>query len=303
MTAANVHAALLDLAELARAVYDQVDHAIASIDSRSITDQTGAECRVQCGRGPGCNACCTLLLSLTLPEALLLALHLDASPGRLDRVLRSDESARQASVLSRPKVSTRSYQAERVTCPLLCPRTGLCTAYTVRPLSCRLYLVTTPPHLCASPGAMIGAVDVRELRFAAMAAFDDASRALGIPSYMVPFPEAVRIATDLLRHGPAYVADRLDSAGIPTSGLALTFRWAGAEFEDGLAYEHRPPDPLAPSASVGGAFACRVCGTDTTNPVDVAALRCTSCGFSHHVGPRPMYPVPEEAPVAGGGAK
>ena len=51
----------------------------------------------------------------------------------------------------------RAYQGgEREACPVLDPATGLCSAYTQRPIMCRVYGVVTPPERCSAPaGALV----------------------------------------------------------------------------------------------------------------------------------------------------
>jgi Fe-S-cluster containining protein len=111
---------------MVRAVHRALDKAIASTIV-SMPKDTTIEC------GPGCSHCClTLRVAVSPPEALVIADRLAGSTEERDRerVERIAQSAQQAGEVDLPGWSLR-----KIPCPLL--ESGLCSLYSIRPISCR----------------------------------------------------------------------------------------------------------------------------------------------------------------------
>jgi hypothetical protein len=84
----------------------------------------------------GCHWCCYLKVSVTAPEALVLAAHLEqyASPAELERV-----KARAAAFARDPRIfSADAKAAAKMPCPVLTD-SGACGAYEARPIACRAW--------------------------------------------------------------------------------------------------------------------------------------------------------------------
>jgi Fe-S-cluster containining protein len=102
------------------------------------------------GRTPsctrGCCACCEMLVTITWPEAFLLAEDLRA---RGQVALFLPDLLEQARKASFQGVDSATYWQRRIRCALLLPD-GDCALYATRPAPCRLYFAFGPPNLCAS---------------------------------------------------------------------------------------------------------------------------------------------------------
>jgi Fe-S-cluster containining protein len=97
----------------------------------------------------GCAACCELFNLITWPEAAIIAEQLRAD-GRLSQFLpRLHKAARQACYQG---VDHASYWRRHLACPFLLPKINDCAIYTVRPLSCRVYVSFSPAELCVLRG-------------------------------------------------------------------------------------------------------------------------------------------------------
>lgn len=112
----------------------------------------------------GCGACCRQLVPVAPAEARALARLVEAMPKpRRERVRRRFDAALDVleplGLMERldraprdRRAVGREYFAAGVACPFL--EDEACSIHPDRPLSCREYLVTSPPELCAdlSPG-------------------------------------------------------------------------------------------------------------------------------------------------------
>ena len=116
--------------------------------------------------GPGCGACCRQLVPLSLFEAEALSewmrsLPEDRQAELAARFHRALLALREAGVVDKivgerwirdPDLTTDlaiEYFHAGVACPFL--ENESCSIHPIRPLSCREYMVTSPPALCADP--------------------------------------------------------------------------------------------------------------------------------------------------------
>ena len=107
----------------------------------------------------GCDACCHLLVSITLAEALYIVAACTAYPKRregLRRVIR--ECERQRNLLSQDHIDHTTWFDLHEPCPFLVDRK--CSIYNERPVSCRAYVSYDDPKLCSINGARIRHTDV-----------------------------------------------------------------------------------------------------------------------------------------------
>ena len=138
-------------------------HGLSSLFATRATARTEADGReISCRAG--CGACCRQLVPVAPAEARALARLVEALPEpRRERVRRRFDAAldileplglMERLDLNRDdrQVIAREYFAVGVACPFL--EDEACSIHADRPLSCREYLVTSPPDLCAalSPG-------------------------------------------------------------------------------------------------------------------------------------------------------
>lgn len=117
----------------------------------------------------GCSHCCYLLVEISWPEAMELAHWVLKQPKqrRQQLIQRIEDNAAEARTLfsaskkdvqycgpvldSTAEISQKSYDRyffeKKRPCPLL--EDGCCSAYPVRPSTCRMHMVTSPPELCS----------------------------------------------------------------------------------------------------------------------------------------------------------
>lgn len=114
--------------------------------------QAGASGGLEVACKPGCAACCTYLVGATLHEAVLVAEEIQKQPqaartatlGRLVAWERLWVGLYGKAKLCSPEQGI-AWQHKRIPCPMLDPKTYLCTVYDVRPLACRSH------HACYLP--------------------------------------------------------------------------------------------------------------------------------------------------------
>lgn len=122
----------------------------------------------------GCGACCNNLVAISEVEARRIAQVISEMPEPRRTVVRerfttAKRQFEQAGLLKKLKHSDRwtdqeygemvgAYFAVGVPCPFL--EDGSCSIYEERPITCREYLVTSPPENCAE----IGSEGVRRVR-------------------------------------------------------------------------------------------------------------------------------------------
>lgn len=113
---------------------------------------------------PACNACCTLLTMIALPEAILLAEALLANESALlDALPRLRE---QSLAMDKPGINKASWFARQSLCPVIDLRTGLCGAYEARPGCCRFHVSVSPPENCelGATDSIVASPDLSELQ-------------------------------------------------------------------------------------------------------------------------------------------
>lgn len=107
--------------------------------------RTGATCSATCKSG-----CCYQLFSIRFPEGLTLAKWLVDNNLVNDELM--DRLNRAKKRVLDPETglykSPRAYFTEKNPCVFLDPEIETCSVYPGRPLTCRLYFVTSDPKLC-----------------------------------------------------------------------------------------------------------------------------------------------------------
>ena len=139
-------------------------HGLSSLFATRATSRVEGEGReISCRAG--CGACCRQMVPVAPAEARALARLVEAMPEpRRERVRRRFDAAldileplglMERLDLNRDdrQVIAREYFAAGVACPFL--EDEACSIHADRPLSCREYLVTSPPDLCAALSAGI----------------------------------------------------------------------------------------------------------------------------------------------------
>lgn len=100
----------------------------------------------------GCGVCCRQVVPLSLPEAFMLARHVDALPdARREAVLARFEQAKgrldRAGLLGEPLLSrAHDYWALSIDCPFL--EAQSCSIHPTRPSACREHLALDGPERC-----------------------------------------------------------------------------------------------------------------------------------------------------------
>lgn len=96
-----------------------------------------------CPCKPGCSACCSRLIYLSVAEALILY-------EELKQTGKWQETRERASGLVKYVKLTNplSWFKMNFSCPILNPKTKYCSAYNVRPTLCSIHFVTSNPAVC-----------------------------------------------------------------------------------------------------------------------------------------------------------
>jgi Fe-S-cluster containining protein len=97
----------------------------------------------KCPCKPGCSACCSRLVHISVAEALIIYEHL--------RKNKSWESVREIALSQYKTASTVNETAwfkMNNSCSVLDPNTKMCRAYSVRPTPCSVHFVTSDPSVC-----------------------------------------------------------------------------------------------------------------------------------------------------------
>lgn len=113
----------------------------------------------------GCAACCRQMIPISAVEARQLASHVDNMPephrSSVRSRFQSAVEAMDAAALTEPVLNPTAragrslgdlaltYHALGIACPFL--ENEACAIYSIRPMACREYLVTSPAEHCAKP--------------------------------------------------------------------------------------------------------------------------------------------------------
>jgi len=250
-------------------LYDAVDRAIERQDRQGELHGQSVSCT------KGCTHCCYLLVTAMFVEAVSIIRHL-RDQGRLDEFLRVEgpRLAQLAEVMEHPDTNTLSYVQRHERCPMLAPN-GTCTVYEQRPLTCRCYSVISDPRDCAVPGGDVLVPDRRQLRGEGLEALLHLSSPQ-VPPTMLPLPVGLQWGAILVLQGEGALRALL--RGHPGNPYEdpdrATLYWARLETMDGKTYDIRTTED-------GEAIGCRVCGTVSYHPEDVAHRYCGSCHLYH----------------------
>ena len=109
----------------------------------------------------GCSHCCYKLVSVGVPDALMMAGAILAKPDWRERYLpRLREAALKA---CDGEIVEEDWFALHIPCPVLDTEAGTCDVYGSHPTACRYHLAATPAELCdpeLHPGARTGMVNL-----------------------------------------------------------------------------------------------------------------------------------------------
>jgi len=176
----------------------------------------------------GCGACCVQLVPISDTEAREISKLIKTYPKTKKKALMSRfETAKKQLVdsnlwetLSHPEKitddQTRSlghdYFSQQIPCPFL--EDGACSIHPIRPLSCREFLVTSPPKYCANPNEKdIVTVDIPTRisnAFAALGENDPNYTTTWIPLILAPYWQQKHPNHLSKKTGPLWVEELLD---------------------------------------------------------------------------------------------
>ena len=100
----------------------------------------------------GCNLCCEEAAYCDANDAEAMISQLQ--PDQIEALkLRVIEWMQQTTLIRRTEkqMDAFTYREHRIKCPMLCPETGLCLAYAVRPMGCRTFFAIGNKADCQLP--------------------------------------------------------------------------------------------------------------------------------------------------------
>lgn len=118
-----------------------IQEAAVEAKKRTIEEKIPVSCK------SGCNSCCSRPIVVSMVEAAVIQDYL-VTINKWEEVRDRAKECEQFDDLDR-----QSWFRMKIKCPVLDPKTGLCTAYEVRPLECSIHYVTSIPANC-DPWAM-----------------------------------------------------------------------------------------------------------------------------------------------------
>jgi Fe-S-cluster containining protein len=178
---------------------------------------------VACRRG--CASCCSLLLMVTMPEALALYQAAANDPKLLIQVHRS--VAQYAPPVERGELPQSTWFARNITCAFLSDD-KLCQVYAQRPVGCRLHVAFRTAEFC-QPGASAKPLLLNTMTLAGETAklLSVIADTCGLPVGVIPLAVALRWARIVTEKGTEALRQKLERSGVPAYDLgAHTCYWA-----------------------------------------------------------------------------
>lgn len=227
------------------AIYRETDREI-----QARAEQLGATCR------KGCSDCCSMLISVTFPEAVAVAEALLTDPAHaflLKGLLPRLHAQIEHIVAGIQKREPGHYFKAKQPCVMLDPQTKTCSVYAARPSTCRLHYVATDPAWCSPDDA---AQTVARLNMAELSRthVNEACRAANqtqTPLWSGPFQIMLLWALKLLAEGRSSI----EAAHAQPEKLgAMSLHLWRARPEDPHGEPSRPPEesPIEPPQAVEG---------------------------------------------------
>lgn len=177
------------------------------------SDLRGAE--VQCREG--CSACCYILATVTLPEAIHLVATLRDQGHEFD----SDSVRDQFESVIDPSMDlTRWHHAQH---PCIALDGDRCAAYGARPQTCRAHYVISPRSQCSPPTQGYMGIDSRGFMDVGMPPLIQAAQQAGIPLAYAPLPFLVPIAIAAVDQGLDVATEKLRAMGMDSDEAMM--RW------------------------------------------------------------------------------
>jgi len=146
----------------------------------------------KCKCKPGCSACCSRLIHISIAEALIMYDHLKRS----NTWLKVREAA-QKQYKTASSLSEIAWFNMNISCPILDLETKMCRAYPVRPTPCSVHFVTSDPSICdpwSTSGGTFEKTDFPEVHADFMDALSKELSGRGILELRLPLPAALLFA-------------------------------------------------------------------------------------------------------------
>lgn len=145
-----------------------------------------------CKCKPGCSACCSRLINLSIAEALIIYDYLQRS-GTWSKV----RDAAQYQYKMASSLSEVAWFNMNIPCSVLDLETKMCRAYPVRPTPCSVHFVTSDPSMCdpwSISGGKFEKADFPEVHIEFMEALSRELSGRGILELRLPIPAALLFA-------------------------------------------------------------------------------------------------------------
>ncbi len=169
----------------------------------------------------GCSACCKILVSVTLPEAMAL---LENQTGRaaFDQHRDSVVDSARLFFTRHPQTKVELWAARKQACPFL--EGDVCSVYRSRPISCRTHLAVRKSQPCRDGNYY---VDTREIQRAGYEITINAAARIGVPFVAGPMHPMLVIADEIMTRGLDAARKRFGDGML--SPLQAMMFWAWTE--------------------------------------------------------------------------
>jgi Fe-S-cluster containining protein len=178
-----------------------------------------ARSAIDIGCEAGCSACCTILVSVTLPEAMAL---LENKQGRaaFDRHRDAIEESARLFFERHPSTKVKPWAARKQACPFL--EHDRCSVYRSRPINCRTHLAIAK---CRPFQDGNGYVDAREIQHVGYRLAVNAAARIGVPFVVGPMHPLLVIADEIVARGLDAASKRFGDDMLSPLKAAVFWGW------------------------------------------------------------------------------
>lgn len=182
-----------------KVLHEQLDETMLEAEKKFREEGTPIRCHA------GCSACCRQVVTITIPEAMVILEPIFKDPMKKRLYLKYvlPKVQEQCEMATHPGMNTSRWFTEEIPCIWLDGPSGKCKVYEQRPAACRVHAVVSDPEQCKPPRGTIAKVGVANWLQAMMFDSLEAARDIGLNVVgLAPMPIAIYWATMIFEKGP-----------------------------------------------------------------------------------------------------